>query len=119
MTNENLVCDYDLAGNAICAAVSWFKNGKPWMDLYMPMEGGASNALQDFSDPNNRIWMQMTGDTDWVAMAMGQWGALRFGSIRKIILISVPAYQLISIPIPKLPGINLQPIPIVGRSMIL
>ncbi|MDD5457792.1 MAG: putative Ig domain-containing protein [Phycisphaerae bacterium] len=94
MTNEALVCDYNLAGNAICASVSWFKNGVPWMNLYMPMEGGPVNSLNDFSDPNNRIAMQMIGDTNWVPMVMGQRGAFKFSFDKQNYLdvsVSIPA----------------------------
>ncbi|MBN1123703.1 MAG: hypothetical protein JXA82_01750 [Sedimentisphaerales bacterium] len=49
LTTDNLTCSFDLAGNAITAAVAWQKDGQPWMRAYMPFEGGSEIALLDFS----------------------------------------------------------------------
>ncbi len=48
-TDDDLILDYNLAGGATTAAIAWKKNGMPQMALYMPMEGGAANALKDYS----------------------------------------------------------------------
>jgi hypothetical protein len=44
---------YDLAGTATTACTAWYTNGSPQMLLYLPMEGGAANALKDYSGSGN------------------------------------------------------------------
>ena len=49
LDNDDLTCGYDLAGSATTAATAWYVNSSPLMNLYMPMEGGETNALMDYS----------------------------------------------------------------------
>ena len=49
MPTDDLTCGYDLAGGATTAATAWYRPGTQLMTLFLPMEGGASNALLDFS----------------------------------------------------------------------
>ncbi|MHC4075964.1 MAG: LamG-like jellyroll fold domain-containing protein, partial [Planctomycetota bacterium] len=75
LASEDLICDLDLAGGATTAAVSWFKDGEPLTNLYMPMEGGPANALKDYSDPNNPVVMDTNGSPIWIANAHEACGA--------------------------------------------
>ncbi len=48
-TSDDLNVTYTLSGTATTAATAWYKNGSPLMALLMPFEGGAANALGDYS----------------------------------------------------------------------
>jgi lysophospholipase L1-like esterase len=49
LPTDDLTCGYDLAGSATTAATAWYRDGTELMTLFLPMEGGESNALLDFS----------------------------------------------------------------------
>ena len=49
LDTDALTCEYELSGGATTAATAWYKDTDPLMALYLPMEGGESNALLDFS----------------------------------------------------------------------
>ncbi len=49
LPTDDLTCGFDLAGGATTAATAWYVNSSPLMNLYMPMEGGETNALMDYS----------------------------------------------------------------------
>jgi len=53
LTSDDLICSYDLVGDMVTAATAWYKNGSPLMTLYLPMEGGITNALLDYSSNGN------------------------------------------------------------------
>lgn len=53
LSTDDLVCTYPLIGGERTAATVWYLNGSPRMALYLPMEGGATNALRDYSGNNN------------------------------------------------------------------
>jgi lysophospholipase L1-like esterase len=46
---DELTCDYTLVEDAVTSAVAWYRDSLPMMSLYLPFEGGAGNALLDFS----------------------------------------------------------------------
>ncbi|MBD3256842.1 hypothetical protein GF377_00315, partial [candidate division GN15 bacterium] len=46
---DDLFVEYVLAGTAAFTYTAWYLNGSPAMSLYLPFEGGASNALQGIS----------------------------------------------------------------------
>ena len=52
-------------GVAVAAATAWTVDGSPIMSLYMPMEGGSTNALQDRSGSGHDG--TPGGDPAWVA----------------------------------------------------
>ncbi len=58
---------FALAGSATTAATTWYRNGAGLMSLYLPMEGGESNALNDYS--GNGIVVAANGDPAWNATA--------------------------------------------------
>ncbi|MEJ2722611.1 MAG: FlgD immunoglobulin-like domain containing protein, partial [bacterium] len=62
-TTDDLFCTYDLAGSAVTSATTWYADGAPLMGLYLPFEGGAVNALNDYS--GNSIVMTPHGDPAW------------------------------------------------------
>ena len=49
LTTDTLTCSYDLGPDATTAGVSWQVNSNPLMNLFLPIEGGATNALVDIS----------------------------------------------------------------------
>jgi lysophospholipase L1-like esterase len=49
LTTDDLTCAYTLAGTATTAVTAWYKDGLPVMGLCMPFEGGAANAVKDYS----------------------------------------------------------------------
>ena len=62
-TNDSLICSYTLGSSDTTAAVSWFKSGSPIMNIYLPMEGGNSNALLDYS--GNNVNCSIEGNVTW------------------------------------------------------
>ncbi len=50
---DTLVCNVELNAVATTSAVNWLKNGEPIMNMYLPFEGGDSNAYKDMSGNNN------------------------------------------------------------------
>jgi lysophospholipase L1-like esterase len=65
LPTDDLTCTYDLAGDAVTAATAWKRGGVPEMSVYLPMEGGATNALRDYSGSGNHG--SPVGDPNWVA----------------------------------------------------
>jgi lysophospholipase L1-like esterase len=65
-----LNCSYALGTDADTAAVAWYKGTSPLtpiMTVYLPMEGGASNALLDYS--GNGIAASTIGSPAWSSTA--------------------------------------------------
>jgi hypothetical protein len=48
-----LNCSYALGTDADTAATAWYKGVSPIMTVYLPMEGGATDALLDYSGSTN------------------------------------------------------------------
>ncbi len=78
-----LACSYALGTEADTAAVAWYKGTSPLspspiMTLFLPMEGGAVNALLDYS--GNDVTVSTNGNPTWDSTADqdGQ-GAFEFG----------------------------------------
>ena len=67
LPTDDLTCGYDLAGGATTAATAWHLGGLPAMRLYLPMEGGESNALLDFS--GNSVGVTKSGTPTWSSTA--------------------------------------------------
>jgi lysophospholipase L1-like esterase len=67
LTSDDLICTYDLFGQAATSATAWQLDGSALMTLYLPMEGGAANALEDYS--GNGITATTYGDPTWNAAA--------------------------------------------------
>ena len=67
METEDILCTYDLIGTATTSATAWYESGIPLMELYLPMEGGSSDALNDYS--GNGITATVSGDTSWLSSA--------------------------------------------------
>ncbi|MCB2229094.1 hypothetical protein KQH82_00120 [bacterium] len=63
--DDDLIVTYTLEGGATTAAVAWLKNDLPIMSLYLPFEGGAGNALADFSGKS--VTVGAVGDPTWAA----------------------------------------------------
>jgi len=64
----NLQSSHSLALNATTSATAWIKNGQPLMSLFMPCEGGAKYALEDYSGRErvgvpygNPVWLATGG----------------------------------------------------------
>jgi hypothetical protein len=69
-TSDDLVVSYDLVPPAVTAATAWYASASPpapIMALYLPMEGGAANALNDYS--GNGITASTNGNPVWSATA--------------------------------------------------
>ncbi|MBD3402605.1 hypothetical protein GF420_06895 [candidate division GN15 bacterium] len=49
LVTDDLTVSYTLNAEANAAATAWYVNGSPWISLYLPFEGGAANALTDYS----------------------------------------------------------------------
>ena len=62
-TTDDLFCTYDLGGSAVTSATAWHVDGSAFMALYLPFEGGAVNALNDYS--GNSIGVTPNGDPTW------------------------------------------------------
>ncbi len=74
--DDAIQCTYSLV-DASTAGVAWYRNGQPMMTLYMPSEGGASTALQDFS--GSGMTPISIGTSVWSATAgRGSTGAFQF-----------------------------------------
>ncbi|MEJ2722377.1 MAG: FlgD immunoglobulin-like domain containing protein [bacterium] len=68
LTTDDLTCGYDLTGDAVTASTAWYAGGPlldPLMTLYLPMEGGMANALNDYS--GNGIVSVAHGNPVWSA----------------------------------------------------
>lgn len=65
LPTDDLICAYGLTGSATTAATAWTRNGAPLMTLYLPCEGGAANALLDYS--GNGYAGAMGTDVTWSA----------------------------------------------------
>ena len=63
LTTENLTCTYDLLGTNLTSATAWYKNSASAMELYLPMEGGTSNASTDYS--GNDVPCILAGNPAW------------------------------------------------------
>ncbi len=76
LDSDDLTCGYDLV-DATTAATAWYRDGTELMTLFLPMEGGESNALLDFS--GNGV-VVTTGDSPtWNSTAgHGGTGAFEF-----------------------------------------
>ena len=55
LSSDDLSCAFDLAGSATTAATVWSVDASPWATLALPMEGGATAALEDMSGNNNDL----------------------------------------------------------------
>jgi len=55
LTIDDLDVTYSLEGDASTAAMAWYKDDSPIMDLYMVFEGGPDNAILDLSGNGNTI----------------------------------------------------------------
>ena len=64
-SSDDLICQYTLAGDATTAATAWDVDGSHMMVAYLPMEGGATNALLDLSGNGNDG--STYGDPTWSA----------------------------------------------------
>lgn len=53
LTNDDLLSSYTVNGTVVETAESWYLNGAPITTLYLPFEGGSTDALQDFSGLNH------------------------------------------------------------------
>jgi len=62
-TSDDLTAAFTLDGTA--AATAWYRDGAPDMALYVPMEGGATSAAQDYS--GNAVPLTVTGNPVWSA----------------------------------------------------
>jgi lysophospholipase L1-like esterase len=62
---DDLTAEYDLGGGATTAATAWYKDSSPVMVAYLPMEGGATDALLDYSGSSNDG--TASGDPSWQA----------------------------------------------------
>ncbi len=63
ITTDDLICEYQLEGSAITVAVAWYKDAAPLINLYLPMEGGSTNALLDLSGNSHTVTAM--GDPTW------------------------------------------------------
>ncbi|MCK4819687.1 tandem-95 repeat protein, partial [bacterium] len=55
LTIDNLISSYTTNGSVTQTASAWYRNGAPESLLYLPFEGGSTNALLDFSGSNNHV----------------------------------------------------------------
>ncbi|MEW6027456.1 MAG: LamG-like jellyroll fold domain-containing protein [Planctomycetota bacterium] len=78
ISSEDIIVDYDVNGTATTSAESWYRNGQPLMNLFMPMQGGADYALIDFSDANDPVAMAAYNNPQWLENADGDYGAFNF-----------------------------------------
>lgn len=75
--DDNLFVTYTLQGGATTSAVAWLKDDLPVMSLFLPFEGGASNALGDYS--GKAVTVAPVGDPTWVASGgRDGFGAMEF-----------------------------------------
>ena len=65
LSSDDLSCAFDLAGSATTAATVWNLDASPFATLALPMEGGASTALEDISGNGNDL--APYGDPVWSA----------------------------------------------------
>ena len=73
LPSDDLSCAFDLSGAATTAAAVWSLDGSPFATLALPMEGGATAALEDVSGNSNDV--AMFDDPTWSATAGhdGKW----------------------------------------------
>jgi lysophospholipase L1-like esterase len=68
LDTDDLIVDYTLGADAVTAAVAWFVDtSSPIMSLYLPMEGGSADALNDYS--GNGTAATANGNPVWTATA--------------------------------------------------
>jgi hypothetical protein len=67
-TTDELLCEFDLEGSAVTAATAWYVDSSPLLTFYLPAEGGAANALKDYSGNGfdatahgNPVWLESGG----------------------------------------------------------
>jgi len=60
-TNDDLGSSYTTGGGAVETAEAWYRNGNSETVLYLPFEGGATNALLDFSGHSNHASYDVAG----------------------------------------------------------
>ena len=53
LPSDDLTCSYYINDASTTAATAWTRGGSPEMRFYLPMEGGATNALLDYSGSGN------------------------------------------------------------------
>jgi len=63
ITTDDLICEYQLEGSAVTVAVAWYKDAAPLINLYLPMEGGSTNAPLDLSGNSHTVTAM--GDPTW------------------------------------------------------
>ncbi len=65
LTGDDLTVSYGLTGTAVAAATAWYQAGSraPVMSMYLPMEGGATLALDDYSGGGYSA--TASGDPTW------------------------------------------------------
>ncbi len=61
---DDLTCAYGLTGDATTAATAWYVDSSPLMTMCLPMEGGATAALSDYS--GNDLTVVANGDPVWL-----------------------------------------------------
>ncbi len=64
LDTDDLTCAYGLGGDATTAATAWYMDGSPVMRMFLPMEGGATAALNDYS--GNDLTVVANGDPVWL-----------------------------------------------------
>jgi len=69
LVSDDLEVTFTLGGGASRSGVAWTKDSAPWMLLYMPFEGGPTNALSDLSGNNHTVGL----GTDAVVSAEDAW----------------------------------------------
>ena len=61
-SNDDLIASYTNGPGVVETALAWYCNSRTFNILYFPFEGGASNALLDFSGNNNHL--STSGDSE-------------------------------------------------------
>jgi len=83
LTSDDLEVTYTLEEGASTAAMAWYKDNSPMMDLYMVFEGGPDNAILDLSGNGNTISPSgvVSASDAWnVASGRHSTGTFKFGN---------------------------------------
>ncbi len=66
LTDDDLVCSYTLT-DATTVSVNFYRNGSPTSVLYLPIEGGDTGGLNDYSGNSHTVTASSSTATAWQA----------------------------------------------------
>lgn len=78
--DDDLNVSFTLGSGATTAATVWQRNGSPMQTLFLPFEGGSTNALRDLSGIGSTVALTVGSPTWSAASGHDGFGAMTFAS---------------------------------------